>query len=103
MKFKDLTILLSAVGSPCSPGALACYRNNGERNVKIVGMDMAEDPSIQYMVDVFYKVPPATADNYCDIVLDICRREKVDANDDEPREWSEGGVGGISLGDLINK
>ena len=31
------------------------------------------------------------------------RREKVDANDDEPREWSEGGVGGISLGDLINK
>ena len=31
------------------------------------------------------------------------RREKFDANDDEPREWSEGGVGGISLGDLINK
>lgn len=31
------------------------------------------------------------------------RREKVEANDDEPREWSEGGVGGISLGDLINK
>ena len=32
------------------------------------------------------------------------RREKrVEMNVDEPREWSEGGVGGISLGDLINK
>lgn len=31
------------------------------------------------------------------------RRDRVEANDDEPREWSEGGVDGISLGDLINK
>lgn len=31
------------------------------------------------------------------------RRERVEMNADEPREWSEGGVGGISLGDLINK
>lgn len=31
------------------------------------------------------------------------RRERPVANDDEPREWKEGGVGGISLGDLLNK
>ena len=31
------------------------------------------------------------------------RRERVDVNDDEPREWSEGGVSGVSLGDLLNK
>ena len=24
-------------------------------------------------------------------------------DDDEPREWNEGGVSGVSLGDLINK
>ena len=78
MKLKDLTILLSAVGSPSAPGALACYRSNGERNIRIIGMDMAEDPSIGYMVDVFYKVPAATADDYCDKVLDICKKEKVD-------------------------
>ena len=30
------------------------------------------------------------------------RERKVDVNDDEPREWTEGGLGGISLGDLIN-
>ena len=31
------------------------------------------------------------------------RREKAVENDDEPREWKEGGLGGISLGDLLNK
>ena len=31
------------------------------------------------------------------------RREKAVENDDEPREWKEGGVDGISLGDLLNK
>jgi len=77
-QLRDLTILLSAAGSPSMPGGLACYRSNGERNVRIIGMDMADDPSVRYMVDVFYKVPPATAANYCDIVLDICIREKVD-------------------------
>lgn len=77
-KLRDLTVLISAAGSPSAPGSFACYRSNGERNIRIVGMDMSEDPSIPYMVDVFYKVPAATADNYCDIVLDICKREKVD-------------------------
>lgn len=31
------------------------------------------------------------------------RRERDTEHDDEPREWSEGGVAGVSLGDLINK
>lgn len=31
------------------------------------------------------------------------RRERTVENDDEPREWKEGGVDGISLGDLLNK
>ena len=31
------------------------------------------------------------------------RKEKVSAEDDEPREWTEGGVSGVSLGDLLNK
>ena len=31
------------------------------------------------------------------------RRERKEvANDDEPREWTEGGLGGVSLSDLLN-
>ena len=76
-KLRDLTILLSAAGSPSMPGALACYRSNGERNIRVVGMDMADDPSVRYMVDVFYKVPAATSKDYCDMVLDICKKEDM--------------------------
>lgn len=78
MKLREITILVSAAGSPSMPGVLACYHCNGERNIRIVGMDMVDDPSIRYMVDAFYKVPPATAKDYCDIVLNICREENID-------------------------
>ena len=75
---KDITILLSASGSPSMPGQLDCYRNNGERNIRIVGVDMSDEPSAKYMVDAFYHVPAATDPRYCDMILDICRKESVD-------------------------
>lgn len=78
MKFKDLVILVSAAGSPSMPGGLACYRSNGERNVRIIGMDMADDPSVRFLVDTFYKVPSATAEDYCNKVIEICKKENVD-------------------------
>lgn len=77
-QFRDITILLSASSSPSMPGQLQCYRNNGERNIRIVGMDMTDDPSARHMVDAFYKVPAASAPEYVDIVLEICEKEKVD-------------------------
>lgn len=75
---KNITVLLSASSSPSMPGLINCLRNNGERKIKIVGVDMASDPSTQYIVDAFYKVPAATHPNYVDIILDICKKEKVD-------------------------
>lgn len=75
---RDLTVLLSASGSPSMPGIIDCFKKNGERNIRVVGMDMADEPSAKYLVDAFYVVPAATASDYCDIVLDICKREKVD-------------------------
>ena len=78
MKLKDITVLMSACGSPSIPGMIRCLKENGERNIRVVGVDMDDDPTTQYLVDAFYKVPAASAPEYCDIVLDICRKEKVD-------------------------
>lgn len=75
---RSLTVLLSAAGSPTMPGQLRCFRNNGERDIKIVGVDMADDPTIGFMVDKYYKVPEATNEKYVDVLLDICRKENVD-------------------------
>lgn len=75
---KDITVLMSASSSPSMPGMIKCLRNNGERRIKVVGIDMTSDPSAKFMVDAFYQVPAANDPNFCDLVLDICKREKVD-------------------------
>lgn len=76
--FRDITVLMSASSSPSMPGMIKCLRNNGERNIKVVGIDMTTDPSAKFMVDVFYQVPAASDSKFCDVVLDICKKEKVD-------------------------
>ena len=78
MKLNDITVLMSACGSPSIPGMIKCLKENGERNIRVIGVDMDDDPTTQYLVDAFYRVPAASAPEYCDIVLDICRKENVD-------------------------
>lgn len=76
--FRDLTVLLSASDSPSMPGMIDCLCRNGERKIGTVGVDMSSEPSAKYIVDSFYQVPAATDPLYCDIILDICKKEKVD-------------------------
>jgi carbamoyl-phosphate synthase large subunit len=75
---KDITILLTASGSPSMPGLVKCFKKNGERNIRIIGTDMKNDASVTQMVDVFYQVPSASSDDYIDCLINICKKEKVD-------------------------
>lgn len=75
---KDITVLLSACNSPTMPGLIKCIKNNGERNIRIIGIDMSEEPSAKHIVDKFYRVPSAEDPSYVDIVLSICKNEDVD-------------------------
>lgn len=75
---KDITILFSACSSPSAPGMFHFLKNVKERNIRIVGVDMQDDPSVYFMVDAFYQVPAANAHDYIDIVLGICKKENVD-------------------------
>lgn len=77
-KLKDITILMSASASPCSRDSRQSMSLLEGRNIRIIGVDMANDPSARYLVDKFYQVPPATDERYVDILLDICKKEKVD-------------------------
>ncbi len=78
MKKRDLRVLLSACNSPSIPGIVKCLKENGERDIQVIGIDMNGDPSTKYIVDRFYKVPAVTDLSYCDVVLDICNRENID-------------------------
>jgi carbamoyl-phosphate synthase large subunit len=75
---KDLTVLVSACGAQFMPGLADCLRQNGERNIRIVGVDMGFDDTVLQMVDSFYRVPEATDPTYIDRLLEICKKEKVD-------------------------
>ena len=75
---KDLTILVTACGAQFMPGLADCLKDNGERKIRIVGVDMAFDPTVLQMVDAFYQVPSASAPDYVDRLLEICKKENVD-------------------------
>ena len=51
---KPITVLLSASGSQFAPGIIKCLKMNGEREIKVVGVDMSGDPTNKYFVDINY-------------------------------------------------
>lgn len=75
---KDLTVLVTACGAQFMPGLANCLKNNGERNIRIVGTDMSDDKTILQMVDAYYSVPSASSPDYIDKLLSVCKLEKVD-------------------------
>ena len=77
-KLNNLTVLVTACGAQFMPGLAHCLKDNGERNIRLIGTDMSDDPTIKQIVDVFYQVPADTDPNYTSILLDICKKEKVD-------------------------
>lgn len=75
---KDICVLLTGCGAPGAPGIIKCLRKNGERDIRIVGVDMSENAGSRGLVDAFYTVPAAKDDRFIPAILDICRKEKVD-------------------------
>ncbi len=75
---RDITVLVSACGAQFMPGLADCLKQNGERNIRIVGVDMGIDKTVLQMVDALYQVPRATDPGYVDRLLQICKEEKVD-------------------------
>ncbi len=75
---EPLTILITAVGCPGAPALLHSLRENGEREVRLVGVDMNERSIGRHLCDVFETVPAGSDPGFAGAVLDICRRENVD-------------------------
>lgn len=75
---KPLTILITAVGCPGTVALLRSLRENGEREVRLVGVDMNELSIGRHLCDVFETVPAGSDPGFAGAVLEICRRERVD-------------------------
>ncbi|HEY4413297.1 MAG TPA: ATP-grasp domain-containing protein [Gaiellaceae bacterium] len=72
------TILLTAAGAPGAAALIRGLRENGERDVRIVGVDMSERAIGRRLCDAFHVVPPGADPSYPDALLEIVEREGVD-------------------------
>lgn len=77
-KYRDLTVLVSACGAQFMPGLVNCLKENGEREIRIIGVDMGDDSTVLQMVDACYHVPKANDPLYIDRLIEICKKENVD-------------------------
>jgi len=75
---RSLKIVLTAVGCPGAATMIRMLRKNGERKIKIVGVDMRYDAIGRFMTDEFYQVPPASSEDYIPTMLEIVKKESPD-------------------------
>lgn len=76
---RELKLLIPSAGRPTHPSLLKCLRDNGERRVSIIGVDMRADGLAPHIVDKFYQVPPRSEPAYMEEILHICKKEAIDA------------------------
>jgi carbamoyl-phosphate synthase large subunit len=73
-----LTILVSASGAPGTAALLRALRENGEREVRLVGTDMSERSVGRELADAFQVVPAGSDPGFADAMLAVAAREGVD-------------------------
>src|SRR3954452_2665148 len=72
------TILVTAAGAPGAAALLRGLRANGEREVRLIGVDMSEAAIGRHLTDAFHLVPPGSDRGSADAVLELVEREGVD-------------------------
>jgi carbamoyl-phosphate synthase large subunit len=72
------TVLVSASGAPGTAALLGALRENGERDVRLVGTDMSERSIGRHLCDAFHLVPAGSDPGFPDAIRDVVEREGVD-------------------------
>ena len=72
-------MLVSASGAPGTAALLRALRENGEREVRLVGTDMSARSVGRHLCDAFHLVPAGSDAGFADAMLDVVEREEVDA------------------------
>jgi len=76
---RPITVLVSASGAPGTAALLRALRENGEREVRLVGTDMSERSVGRHLCDAFHLVPGGADPGFPDAMLEVATREGVDA------------------------
>jgi carbamoyl-phosphate synthase large subunit len=76
---KPITVMVTASGAPGTAALLRALRENGEREVRLVGTDMSARSVGRHLCDAFHVVPAGSDPGFPDAVAAIAERENVDA------------------------
>jgi carbamoyl-phosphate synthase large subunit len=76
---KPITVMVTASGAPGTAALLRALRENGEREVRLVGTDMSERSVGRHLCDTFHVVPAGSAPDFPDTMLAIAESEDVNA------------------------
>ena len=70
-----LTVVVTASGAPGTAALLRALRENGERDLRLIGTDMSEQAVGRHLCDAFLVVPRGSDPAFADAVLHVARRE----------------------------
>jgi carbamoyl-phosphate synthase large subunit len=71
--------MVTASGAPGTAALLRALRENGERELRLVGTDMSERSVGRHLCDAFHIVPGGADPAFPDAMLAVAEREHVDA------------------------
>ena len=75
MSLEPITVVVTASGAPGTAALLRGLRENGEREVRLVGTDMSERSVGRHLCDAFHLVPAGSDPGFPDAIRDIVQRE----------------------------
>src|SRR5262249_60323593 len=75
---RAITVMVTASGAPGTAALLRGLRENGEREVRLVGTDMSERSVGRHLCDAFHIVPAGGDPAFPDAMLGRAHREPVD-------------------------
>jgi carbamoyl-phosphate synthase large subunit len=76
---RPITVIVTASGAPGTAALLRALRENGEREVRLVGTDMSERSVGRHLCDSFHVVPAGSDPGFAAAVRAIADREAADA------------------------
>ena len=74
-----ITVVVTASGAPGTAALLRALRENGEREVRIVGTDISERSVGRHLCDAFHLVPAGSDPGFAAAVRELADREGADA------------------------